>query len=180
MSMRNALMGLDPETAQIIAGIGAYEIMGENNGGVQTVSLNNPSTRDQAAAQILARNGALLRDVPPSKSRIFPLGFVSTGAVAAGLQAIVISRPQVIYRGERLSIPSDIAGDFVLDDVKVGKNSQFVAEGPIPARTLQENAWGVLLQLDTAQISQNIQLTVTNVAGAPRTFRATMFGNAVE
>lgn len=169
-------MGQDPQTLSILAGIGAYEIMGQDG----PVPVNMQGAKEAAAANILGQNGVLLRDNPPTQSRMFPLGFVSTGAIAAGAQQIVISRPQVIFRGQRLIVPSDIAGAFTIDDVKVGKNSQFVAEGGIPARVLQENAWGVFMQLDTAQISQNVQLTVTNISGAPVTFRAALIGNAVD
>jgi hypothetical protein len=184
--MRRALIGADTNAAlarlvmgedvgDYLAMAGNYEILGDGETGV-------PASVDKAAiaAQIAARGATLLRDVPPTHSRIFPLGFVSQGVVDPGDTVIIISRPQVIFRGERLIVPSDIAGDFTIDDVKVGKNSQFCAEGPIPARAMQENAWGVQFQLDTAQLAQNLQLTVTNISGAARTFRAMLLGRVVE
>jgi hypothetical protein len=187
--MRRALIGADPnaQLMQLIAGdddlgnylavAGRWDILGD---GADNPGVISDQAKQAAMAQILGRNAKLLRDVPPTSSRIFPLGFVSQGTVLPGAQAIIISRPQVIFRGERLSVPSDVAGDFTIDDVKVGKDSQFCAEGPIPARSLQENAWGVHFQLDTAQISQNIQLTVTNISGTARTFRAMLLGSVVE
>lgn len=158
-----------------LAVAGNYEILGDADPQVAP-----QAALQAAAAQMMGRSGTMLRQTEPNHSRIFPLGFVSSGVVEAGDTVIIISRPQVIFRGERLIVPSDIAGDFTIDDVKVGKNSQFCAEGPIPARAMQENAWGVAFQLDTAQISQNLQLTVTNISGADRTFRAMLLGRVVE
>lgn len=136
--------------------------------------------RQQAIAQIVAKNGLVMRQQQPTSSRRFPMGFESNGLVAAGTSVTIVSRPQVLFRGERLTVPSDIAGDFVLDDLKIGKNSQLVAEGAIPCRVLQENAVDAEMQLDTAQVSQDISLSVTNIAGADRTFRASLLGRAAE
>lgn len=136
--------------------------------------------KQQAMATILARKGLVLREEQPTHSRVFPLGFESSTTILAGASATITSRPQVIFKGQRLVVPSDVAGTFVLDDVKVGKDSQFVAEGSIPARVLQENAVDVAFELDTAQISQDISISVTNIGGAPAVFRAALIGQAAE
>lgn len=185
--MRRTLIGADragllnlisgDDVADMLAISGKYEIMGDDE---DVTGLSDASAKRAIAERIMAKNAKLLKEVAPTQARVFPLGFVSSGLIAPGASQIIISRPQVIYRGERLVVPSDVAGDFTIDDVKVGKDSQFVADGPIPARALQENAWGVYFQLDTAQISQNIQLSVTNISGASRTFRAMLIGSAVE
>lgn len=188
--MKRSLIGRDDllnliqgdDIADMLAVSGRYEIMGDDDlavPGHNAVSLNQ-SQRDNVAERIMARNAKLLRDVPPTASRTFPIGFVSDGTILPGDSATIVSRPQIIFRGERLVVPSDLAGDFTIDDFKVGKDSQFVSEGPIPARALQENAWGVYFQLDTAQISQNLVISVTNISGAARTFRAMLIGSAVE
>lgn len=155
-------------------------IAGDDEGDDGGQALVDPRARRAAASRILAANAKLLKETQPDRARRFPLGFASAGTIAPGIQATITSQPQVLFRGERLIVPSDVAGDFTIDDCKVGKDSQFVAAGPIPARTLQENAWGVDFQLDTAQVSQFIQLIVTNISGAARQFRATLIGSAVE
>ena len=159
--------------------LGDWEISGEQ----QLIGADVPiddATRQAAAAQILARNGVLVKEVQPTKSRLFPIGFTSDGVIAAGTSAIIVSRPQVLFKGLRVSIPSDIAGDFTLDDIKVGKNSMFASESSLPARCLQEDAWGVYMHLDTAQISQDLSMAVTNISGADRTFRAMVLGMVAE
>jgi hypothetical protein len=171
--MRSALAG-DYE----IMGDDDIDFIGDDDGSGHSVDMS--AARQQAAAKILGRNGLMLKETRPTRSRIFPLGFESDGTVAPGVSVVIVSRPQVLFRGERLVIPSDIAGDFVLDDVKVGKDSQFVAEGAIPGRVLQEDAIDVAFQLDTAQISQDVSISVTNISGAARTFRAALIGRAAE
>lgn len=133
-----------------------------------------------AIAERRAQAGALIHDRTPSKSREYPLGFVSAAPIAAGGSARITTRPQVPFRLDRLTVPSDIAGLFTIDDVKVGKNSQFAAEGAVPARIFQENAVGVCLKGDTAQISMDVTISVTNISGASATFRAAVIGPAVE
>jgi len=168
---------------------GDYEILGDElllTGedddlmmGDDSIKISNRA-REMAAAKILGRNSLLLKPTRPTKARVFPLGFISDGPVPPSGSVTIISRPQVVYRGDRLVVPSDIAGEFQIDDVKVGKDSQLVAEGPLPARCLQENAVAVSFQMDTAQISQDISISVTNTSGAARIFRAMIVGNAAE
>jgi len=136
--------------------------------------------RRQIVTRVMSENALVVKDSMPTKARRFPLGFVSNGTILAGDSATITSRPQVLFKGQRLVVPSDVAGDFTIDDVKVGKDSQFVAEGAIPARVLQENAVDTAFELDTAQISQDISISVTNIAGAPRVFRAALIGKAAE
>lgn len=133
-----------------------------------------------ALAERRAQAGALLKERAPSKSREYPLGFASDAPVAAGASASITTRPQVPFRLDRLVVPSDLAGLFTIDDVKVGKNSQFAAEGAVPARIFQENGVGVCLKGDTAQISMNVTIRVTNISGAASMFRAAVIGPAVE
>lgn len=159
----------DDELARILAG---------DDGDPQPLDMN--AVRQEAAIRAASRNAVMLKNIEPTHARVFPMGFESPAAIESGDSVLIIARPQVIFRPEYLRVPSDIAGDFVVDDIKVGKDSQFVAPGPIPARLLQENAIGSRMQMDTAQISQEITVAVTNRSGAERIFAAGMWGNAVE
>lgn len=170
--------------------IGRYDIMGDDRlvvgnavDEIMAIAGDDGLSDQQKQAivtRVMSENAIVLKDSKPTKARRFPLGFVSNGTIAAGDSATITSRPQVLFKGQRLVVPSDVAGDFTVDDVKVGKDSQFVAEGAIPARVLQENAVDTAFELDTAQISQDISISVTNIAGAPRTFRAALIGKAAE
>jgi len=94
----------------------------------------------------------------------------------------IIARPQVAFRGERLTVPSVMgsafapsgtfapgtdtrvtAGDFLIQDVVIGNSSQFAASGGIPGIAFAENAYGVALRVDTAQVAQDVVIRVSYV-----------------
>jgi hypothetical protein len=139
----------------------------------------SPSAQNQAIQRRRVAAGALLRTLPPRSSREFVIGLGST-ALPALSSANISVQPQVIFRPERIVIPSNIAVDFLITDVKVGKNSQLVSPGAIPAVVFVENAFGVRLKMDTAQIAQFITISVTNQNGASRNFQGAIIGPAVE
>ncbi len=140
-------------------------------------------TRRAVAVEVAAaraQRGTLLKKTVPQNSREYPIGFDSGSDVPGLGSATLRQQPQIIFRPERLVIVSAIASFFNVEDIKVGKNSQTVASGAIPASSFAETAFGVRMKLDTAQISQDIILSVTNIDAAPHRFRATFFGEAVE
>ena len=175
---------------------GLTEILGDDSGddaGAQFIGDVDGDDAMGAAAKRHARSkqaksdmlrkriaaGALLRTLPPRSAREFVIGLGSTAL--PGLSSANISvQPQVIFRPERIVIPSNLAADFLITDVKVGKNSQLVSPGAIPAVVFVENAFGVRLKMDTAQIAQFITISVTNQNGSSRNFQGAIIGPAVE
>ena len=141
------------------------------------------NARKQAMArQLMNRrvaSGALLRSVPPRNAREYALGLGST-SVAGTSSANINVQPQVIFRPERLVVPSNLAVDFLITDIKVGKNSQLVSTGALPAVMFTEQAFGVRLKMDTAQISMFVTVSVTNQNPAARNFQGGLVGPAVE
>ena len=175
---------------------GTTEIMGDDDSGddsgaefvgdddlMGAVAKNQRRQRQQQAKQALMRKrvaaGALLRTLPPRSSREYVIGLGST-ALPGLSSANIAVQPQVIFRPERIVIPSNLAADFLITDIKVGKNSQLVSPGAIPAVVFVENAFGVRLKMDTAQIAQFVTLTITNQNGAARNFQGAIIGPAVE
>ena len=112
--------------------------------------------------------------------RLLLIGFDSVAAVAAGASAIITQRPQVLFQPSRVVIPSTLGGFFIINDLKIGKNSQFTASGSVSALTFSELAVGVALAMDAAQIAQDIVISVTNIDAAPHRFLATMIGESCE
>lgn len=143
----------------------------------------NNNVRKNAAARALARKriaaGSLLRGVPPRNSREYALGLGST-SVAGNSSANINVQPQVIFRPERLVVPSNLAVDFLITDIKVGKNSQLVSTGALPAVMFTEVAFGVRLKMDTCQIAMFVTVSVTNQNPAARNFQGGIVGPAVE
>lgn len=147
------------------------------------VARRKKARRQNAMAQALLRrrvaSGALLRNVAPRNAREYALGLGST-SVAGNSSANINVQPQVIFRPERLVIPSHIAVDFLITDIKVGKNSQLVSTGALPAVMFTEQAFGVRLKMDTAQISMFVTVSVTNENPQARKFQGGLVGPAVE
>ena len=141
------------------------------------------NARKQAMARdLMARrvaSGALLRSVPPRNAREYALGLGST-SVAGTSSANINVQPQVIFRPERLVVPSNLAMDFLITDIKVGKNSQLVSTGALPAVMFTEQAFGVRLKMDTAQISMFVTVSGTTPNPAARNFQGGLVGPAVE
>jgi hypothetical protein len=100
--------------------------------------------------------------------------------VPANTTTSVQAQPQVIFRPERIVIGGAIASSFLVNDFKVGKNSQFAASGAIPGDAFSPTAIGARMKCDTAQVSNNISLNVSNVSGGGLRFNAAVFGEAVE
>jgi hypothetical protein len=124
-----------------------------------------------------------VQDRALSSTRELALGFYQPG-IASGTSYNVTSRPQVLFRGERLVISDSPAWPggssqtdaFQVLDIKVGNRSQLVEATGLPARAFAENAVGVRLSLDTASIAQDVVIAVQNVDTTSATFRAVIFG----
>jgi hypothetical protein len=165
------------------------ELLGEVDGDDSGAFIGAASAKTQRNAQKRAmardlmarrvRSGALLRSVPPRNAREYALGLGST-SVSGNSSANINVQPQVIFRPERLVVPSNLAMDFLITDIKVGKNSQLVSTGALPAVMFTENAFGVRLKMDTAQISMFVTVSVTNQNPAARNFQGGLVGPAVE
>ena len=131
---------------------------------------------------IAARKFAASRVVvkrPLTKSRVQSVGFNFT-AVGPGATVDIPARPQVKFRGTRLSVPSSIATAFLIEDLKVGRNSQFVAAGAQSAETFKDTATSDNVAMDTCDPGMDIIISVTNTSGTASDFHATLFGDAVE
>jgi hypothetical protein len=182
------IMGGDDESGDDILGdlldgddeSGAFVGEAEIMGAIRKKKAN--MKKNAMARDILRRrvqSGALLRSVPPRNAREYALGLGST-SVAGSSSANINVQPQVIFRPERLVVPSNLAVDFLITDIKVGKNSQLVSTGALPAVMFTENAFGVRLKMDTAQISMFVTVSVTNQNPNARNFQGGLVGPAVE
>jgi len=134
----------------------------------------------------------ILSVAKPSKGRCQPLNFFQplvVGSAGGSPATQVTQRPQTLFRGHRVVLPSvtypgaagaAIPNPFAIIDLKVGRNSQFVASQQMAASIFFQTAFGAGVQIDTGQISQDITFTVINQDAAPQNFEATILGDAVE
>jgi hypothetical protein len=68
----------------------------------------------------------------------------------------------------------------VIEDIKVGRNSQFAASGGQPGEAFKDTATGDNVSLDTSQPGMDVTLKVQNTGATAIDFRATLFGDVVE
>lgn len=139
------------------------------------------NTMREAAAIKQANAGLIVRDQTPTKARRLVIGVNSTGTVAAGASATITGRPQSIaFKPQRVVVPATLAPDFTIDDIKVGNKSQLVQSGSLAAEAFVQTSFGVEMDMDTVQTSQDLVFAVTNISGAARTFRAVVFGRSAD
>jgi hypothetical protein len=158
---------------------GNYQYVQGSDMGAAKRRHKGQNLQQQAIMKKRIASGALLRSLAPRSAREFIIGLGITAIPGNGSAQIGV-QPQVIFRPERIVIPSNIAVDFMITDVKVGKDSQLVSPGAIPAVVFVENAFGVRLKMDTAQIAQFITLLVNNTNAQPRNFSGAIIGPAVQ
>ncbi|MFZ5895546.1 MAG: hypothetical protein ACOY0T_31100 [Myxococcota bacterium] len=124
-------------------------------------------------------NAVAIRQRDLNKRRRFPLGFQPT-TVAAGATSNIPAAPQDMFRPERLVIPSDAAFDFGVQDVKVGNTSQLVSGGEVPAALFTEVSIDTHVHFKTAEIGNQISVSVRNKTTGEIEFSAGIVGTVVQ
>ena len=89
-------------------------------------------------------------------------------------------RPELIFRPDRLVVPATVGPNFSIQDLKVGKNSQFVDPNPVPAEAFAENAVNVAMSLDTCNVGQSVTIVALNTTANQATFKAILFGLSID
>lgn len=145
-----------------------------------------------AKVKKLANAMGLAREIDPravavvnreeDRRREYALGFTAPAPIPVGASSQAVALPQVRFRPERVVIPSTIAPSVTLDSITVGKDTQQVAAGAIPAEVFTEVGVGVRLNMKTAIVGMQIVLSFTNIDALARDilFRAAIIGTAVE
>jgi hypothetical protein len=147
--MAYELVGADDELlSEIVSGMGNTELVGEIG------AVGRP--RSKGAPQLAVKKDAL------RLARRMAIGFGPT-TIAAGGNAILSQTPQVVFRPERMFIPSDVAFDLSVTDVKIGQRSQLVAAGALPGAIFSEVSVDVFTHWDTAEVGNTITISLNNV-----------------
>jgi hypothetical protein len=133
--------------------------------------------------QLMAKNAALVVDRPMNRSRDLPLGFpiatLSGGTPEAPSGALSVTQPQTLYRGRRLFLIPSGQGVCVLQDLKVGKDSQLDNSEPVPAEMFAPLSFGGDMNIDTAQVSMIVSLFLGNIGTPEISVTAGLQGTAV-
>lgn len=155
----------------LVSGDGSSEIIGA------AAAQNRTAAAKKAAAlkQLAMRNAGAVVNRGLDRRRRYPLGFVPT-AVAAATTVQIPSAPQNLYRPERLVIPSDIAFDAGVADIKVGNQSQLVQSVEVPAALFSEVAINTGVTFDTAEIGNQVSVNIRNKSASAFEFTAGLVG----
>jgi hypothetical protein len=119
------------------------------------------------------------RNVKPRFHRLLVMGIASAAAIGPGATDTIEIRPQRIFKAKLLSVPSEIAPFFVIQDVKVGQDSVLAGSGDIPCTCFSEAAVNAEVDWHTANIGNTIAFLVRNTDGNAHQFRALIKGLAV-
>jgi len=134
-------------------------------------------------SQIVGADGSAgpqLVDQVLNEAREFMLGFGPV-TLAPATTTIFTAQPQLPFRPSRLVIPNALAAQVMVNDIKVGKNSQLLSSNPVPAAPFSELAVGVALGLDTCNVGQQVTLSVNSLAaGNLSNFMAAIIGTAMQ
>jgi hypothetical protein len=151
----------------LVGGMGNSELVGDED------------DSSAVAKRIAMKNAVAVMKSKVNKKRRYPLGFVPTDLAGGATQSIP-SQPQNLYRAERLVIPSDIAFDIGITDIKVGNQSQFVQNVEVPAAVFSEVAIDTALHFDTAEVGNQLSISARNKTGVVVNFTAAIIGTAAK
>lgn len=158
--------------ALAVSGAGDTDIIGEQFDIVGARKAKRALALRRAVAQ---KNAAVVQKVGLQSKRRNPLGFVPV-SVAAGVSSQIPAAPQNLFRAERLVVPSDIAFDFGVTDIKVGNVSQLVQSAELPAAIFSEVAIDTNVSWDTAEVGNQISIVARNKSALAIDFTAALLG----
>lgn len=164
--------------------VGLDEIVGADEDLLEALSVSGDEFGRRRRGNPLARkirnkNAVVVTDQPLHNRRRFPIGFVPT-TVLATTTANITSNPQNVFRPERFVVPSDIAFDFGLVDLKVGNESQLVSGGEVPCAVFSEVSIDTNVSFKTAEVGNQLIASVRNKdAVNDIEFAAAMIGTAL-
>ena len=160
----------------LVEGAGDSEIVGAKRRGKKRRSRRRKGGRKAAILRrLVARNAGAVINTGLSRRRRYPLGFVPTN-ILAGASSQVPAAPQNLFRPERLVIPSDIAFDTGVRDIKVGNTSQLVQSVEVPAALFSEVAINTGVTFDTAEVGNQVSVDARNKSGLAFEFSAGLVG----
>ena len=167
------LVGEDDDVLDaLVSGDGSSEIIG-------AVKRGKAAKKRAVLKRLAQRKAGAVVKRELDKRRRYPLGFAVT-TIAGGAAAIVPANPQNLFRAERLIIPSDIAFDLGVRDIKVGVQSQFAQNQEVPAAMFSEVAIDTGMGFDTAEIGNQVSIDVRNKTANPVDFTAALLGTVAK
>lgn len=142
---------------------GALEILGAQNGG----NPNMPPPQHAIVEQAY------------SKGRGYMLPFPAA-TVTASTSADFTSQPQTPFRPESLIIQATSLTGLLVDQIRVGKDNQFIGTGSMPGSAFGATTTFKGFKGDTAWPGINVTVSVTDTSGTDNVVSLGMFGPAAD
>lgn len=103
---------------------------------------------------------------------------VDSGAVAipVGATATITVAPQVRHIPRRLVLTSNVASNFLINDIRVGVNPVLATTGSISAAIFIQDSTAPDFRATVCDVGQDFSVQVTNISGAPNRFTTTVLG----
>jgi hypothetical protein len=130
----------------------------------------------QAMLRVFERQNTIMSPTFPGDAIMCAVGLGSTG-VAGVSSAYINVKPFERFHLDRLIISSEVAKDFLVTDIKVGKESQTNSSGCIPGVAFTEDAFAIKLNGVMAPANQFITVCVTNQNASARNFQGVLIGH---
>lgn len=141
-----------------------YDAFGGDDSSMSLFGADAPAKRSRVGklAQTRAAGGVEVQAVHPSNLRRQTLPFRQ--AFTAGQSGVIISiQPQRLFRPERLSFASLTAQYFLITDISVAMEPQFVTPGALLAQLFTEVSTGMELRGKTANLGAIISITASSL-----------------
>jgi len=147
----------------LVSGDGMSEIVGARR--------RRRARRSRGGKRVIRRS--------PQRARRYPLGFTPTD-IATTITSTIPAAPQQLYRPERLIVPSDIAPDLGIVDIKVGTQSQFAQNTEVPASVFSEVAIDAYVHFDSAEVGNQVYVQARNKSAGTVNFTAALIGTVAK
>ena len=130
----------------------------------------------QAMLRVFERQNTVMSPTFPGDAIMCAVGLGSTSVYGLG-SVNINAQPFADFHLDRLIISSSIAENFLVTDIKVGKQSQFDSPGAIPGTAFTENVFAIKLRGDIAKARQFITVSVTNQNPGAQNFQGCLIGH---
>ena len=146
--------------------------------GVQGRGMRGPAPHPSAGRHHPLPGGGYLVEKPPTQKQVVFIGF-GPQSINGNATFVFAAQPQRIFRGERLTIPSALANNFAVNDLKVGADSMNIGANSVPAAIFSELGMLVALEIETASPGILILLSISNLTGGAQSFFSGLLGTSV-
>jgi hypothetical protein len=130
----------------------------------------------QAMLRVFERQNTIMSPTFPGEAIMCAIGLGSTSVASCSAVIINVQSLQRFHL-DRLIISSSVAKDFLVTDIKIGGESQFISPGCIPGTAFTEDVFAIRLRGDVSKSRQFISVSATNQNQHAQNFQGVLIGH---